>query len=51
MKKFFVIISVIGLFSLTSCGAQEDCRGRADNYKIQQQTSKALAVNNQFKKN
>ena len=46
MKKLFFIISIIGLFSLTSCGAQEECRGRSDNYKIQQQkTSNMLAVN------
>ncbi len=45
MKKLFFIISLVGLFSLTSCGAQEECRGRTDNYKVQQQPAKMLAVN------
>ncbi len=46
MKKLFFIVSLIGLFSLTSCGAQEDCRGRADHSKIvNQHPDKMLAVN------
>jgi len=27
MKKLVLAISVIGLITLTSCGAQENCRG------------------------
>ncbi len=50
MKKIFVIVSIIGFFGLISCGAQEDCRGRAENYKIQQQTSQTLVVNYQPEK-
>ncbi len=45
MKKIFLIISFIGLFSLASCGVQENCRGRADIHKAQQQPAKMLAVN------
>lgn len=44
MKKLFFIISLVGLFSLTSCGSEENCRGRADNYKVQKQTSMMAAV-------
>ncbi len=45
MKKIILILSVIGLVTLSSCGAQEDCRGRGDNYKIQkQQPTKMLAA-------
>ncbi len=46
MKKLFFIVSLIGLFSLASCGAQEECRGRADQSKIEkQQPNKMLAIN------
>jgi len=46
MKKIFLAISIIGLISLTSCGAEENCRGRTDNYKIsKQQPAKMLAYN------
>ena len=46
MKKLFLAISIIGLFSLTSCGSQENCRGRVDNYKIEkQQPAKMLVYN------
>lgn len=45
MKKLLFIISLVGLFSLTSCGAQEECRGRTDIQKVQQQPTKMLAVN------
>jgi len=46
MKKLFFIVSIIGLFSLTSCGAQEECRGRADHSKIaKQHPDKLLAFN------
>ncbi len=46
MKKLFLIVTLIGLFSLTSCGAQEECRGRADNSKTTNQyPDKTLAIN------
>ena len=45
MKKLFFIFSLIGLFSLTSCGAQEECRGRADNNIQQHTNNNMLAVN------
>ena len=45
MKKLLFIISLVGLFSLTSCGAEENCRGRADVNKVQQQPAQMLAVN------
>jgi len=45
MKKYFLIISLIGLITLTSCGSQENCRGRGDNYKISKsQPTQMLAV-------
>ncbi len=46
MKKFFFGLSLIAMVSLTSCGAQQDCRGRGSNYKLHKQTpAKMLAVN------
>lgn len=46
MKKLLFIVALIGFFSLTSCGAQEDCRGRANHSKItKQNTDKMLAIN------
>jgi len=29
MKKLFFIFGIVGLITLTSCGAQESCRSRA----------------------
>jgi len=29
MKKLFIAFSIIGLFALSSCGAQEECRPRS----------------------
>jgi len=46
MKKLFFIISIIGLFNLTSCGPHKNCRGRANHSKITKQNpDKMLAVN------
>jgi len=53
MKKLFLILSLIGLVSLTisSCGAQKECRGRGDNYQIKTQNpSIMLAFNDMHKK-
>lgn len=51
MKKLLFIVSLIGFFSLTSCGAQEDCRGRAEHSKIiKQHPDKMLAVNYSLEK-
>jgi len=48
MKTFFFAISIIGLISLTSCGAQENCRGRGNYYTIsKQQPVKMLGYNNE----
>jgi len=44
MKKIILILSLIGLVTLSSCGAQEDCRGRGDNYKIQKQQPTQMLV-------
>ncbi len=51
MKKLLVIISIIGLISLTSCGAQENCRGRVDIHQVQQHASGMLAANYMQEKN
>ncbi len=46
MKKLFFVLSMAGLLALTSCGAQQDCRGRGANYKIAKQApAQMLAVN------
>jgi len=47
MKKLFFAFSIIALISLSSCGAQENCRGRGNvNYQIEQsQTAPALVMN------
>lgn len=47
MKKLLFIVTLIGVFTLASCGAQEDCRGRADHSKISKKhPDKMLAFNN-----
>jgi len=44
MRKIFLAISFIGLVSLTSCGSQENCRGRASNDKIINQQPNQMMV-------
>ena len=39
MKKLFLVLSVIGLISLSSCGSQESCRG-VRGYSVKQNIEK-----------
>jgi len=50
MKKLLLALSVVGMISLTSCGAQENCRGRVDNSKISKEKPVKLLAFNYLKK-
>ncbi len=45
MKKLFFAFSIIGLITLSSCGAQENCRGRGNvNHQIEQAPTTIQAI-------
>jgi uncharacterized lipoprotein YehR (DUF1307 family) len=42
MKKLLILFSIIGVITLTSCGAQEECRSRGSY--VNQQEVKQLNI-------
>ncbi len=52
MKKLFILFSIIGIITLTSCGAQEECRSRGSYVNKQDinQLNENLIVSTPFDK-
>jgi hypothetical protein len=52
MKRILFLLTIIGMTSLVSCGAQENCRGRVSNENmIKSVQTKSLVFNdNHFSK-
>jgi len=52
MKKLFFIFGILGLITLTSCGAQESCRSRAayvSHEQIQNTDQVSVDINTDIK--